>query len=245
MPSTIVIVPTYNEAENLPVLAARLLALDPPLEVLCVDDGSPDGTGRIADGLADLDARFRVIHRAGPRGYARACAEGMLWALAAGYEVVCTMDADLSHDPDSLPALLSAIATSADVAIGSRYVEGGSLEVDWGPVRSAISKAGSGYARAMVGTKVHDCTSGFRCYRADVLGRLPLGSIRSDGYSFLIELLAMLTAEKARIVEVPIAYVDRRVGTSKISRAIVLEALGVATGLGLRRLARPGRRAND
>lgn len=236
MPSAIVMVPTYNEAGNLPELAARLLALDPPIDVLVVDDASPDGTGEMADGIAVNEPRLHVLHRTGKRGYARASVDGLTWALEHGFERICTMDADLSHDPDVLPRLLARIDEGADAAIGSRYVDGGEIVVDWGPMRRAVSRAGSGYARVMTGADVHDCTSGFRCYRRDALDAGELKALRSDGYSFLIELLSLLTRRKARIDEVPITYVDRRAGSSKISRAIVLEALLVTTGIGVRRL---------
>jgi dolichol-phosphate mannosyltransferase len=238
MPLPLVVVPTYNEAENLPLIAARLLALQPGVEVLCVDDASPDGTGDLADEIAAGDPRFHVLHRTSARGYARASIEAMRWALDREYDKVCTMDADLSHDPADVPRLVAAIDDGADVAIGSRYVEGGRMVVDWGPVRRAVSRSGSAYARRMLGTSVRDCTSGFRCHRASSLRKVALESIRSDGYSFLIEMLAMLLHGDARVVEVPIAYVDRRMGRSKISRRIIFEALGVTTGLGISRLTR-------
>jgi len=233
----IVVVPTYNEAENLPALAEQLLALEPAVDVLVVDDASPDGTGGIADGIASDEPRFTVLHRTGPRGYAAASREGLRRALDGGYDLVCTMDADLSHDPGALPRLIAA-AESADLAIGSRYVEGGEIVVDWGPVRRAVSVSGSRYARLMTGANVHDCTSGFRCYRASALRSVPFEDLRSDGYSFLIEMLSGLSRTGARIVEVPIRYVDRRAGASKISRHIVVEALGITTGLGVKRLLR-------
>lgn len=235
MTRALVIVPTYNEAENLPTLAERLLGLDLTLDVLVVDDGSPDGTGAIGDDIAAREPRFRVLHRTGPRGYAAASRDGLRRALAGGYDLVCTMDADLSHDPADLPRLIAA-AEEADLAIGSRYVEGGELVVDWGPVRRAVSLSGSRYARLMTGAKVSDCTSGFRCYRASALAAVPFESMRSDGYSFLIEVLAGLSRAGSRITEVPIRYVDRRAGSSKISRRIIIEALGITTGLGIRRL---------
>ena len=235
-----VMVPTYNEADNLPALAEALLALDVELHLVVVDDASPDGTGRIADTLAEADERVHIIHRTGPRGYSHASREGLRWCLDAGFDPICTMDADLSHDPDVVVQLLTTVESGADVAIGSRYVEGGALAVDWGPVRRAVSKLGSAYARFMVGTPVRDCTSGFRCYRADVLSRIPFEEIPSGGYSFLIELLAELVARDAKIVEVPITYVDRRAGSSKISRSIILEALVRTTALGIRRFT--GRR---
>lgn len=236
MPRAIVVVPTYNEAENVPVLVERLLDLEPPLDVLIVDDGSPDGTGSLADGIAAGQPRLHVLHRTGPRGYARASVDGLTWALEQGPDLVCTMDADLSHDPSSLPGLVAAIETGADLAIGSRYVPGGELVVDWGAARRAVSRTGSRYARLMTGTSARDCTSGFRCYRADMLRGVDLRALRSDGYSFLIEMLALLGARGARIAEVPIRYVDRRHGSSKISKTIIVEAFLVTTRLGLRRL---------
>jgi len=236
MPRVLVVVPTYNESENLTGLAERLLALDPPVDVLVVDDASPDGTGDLADRIAADEPRFRVLHRSGPRGYAAASREGLRRALDDGYELACTMDADLSHDPEVVPRLTAAVVAGADLAIGSRYVEGGELLVDWGPLRRAVSVSGSRYARAMTGAGARDCTSGFRCYRSSSLAAVPFEDMRSDGYSFLIEVLAALARAGARVTEVPIKYVDRRAGASKISRRIVFEALFVTTRLGIERL---------
>lgn len=233
---TVVMVPTYKEADNIEQLASRLLALEPPLDVVIVDDASPDGTGDIAEKIAAAEPRFHVVHRTGPRGYAAASREGLLWALDRGYECIGSMDGDLSHDPATLTPMRAAIDAGADVAIGSRYTPGGKVVVDWGPTRRAVSQLGSAYARVMVGTRVRDCTSGFRCYRADVLRRVAIEEIRSEGYSFLIELLAGLTDAGARVVEVPITYVDRRAGQSKISRKIIVEALWRTTLLGLARI---------
>lgn len=238
-----VVVPTYNEAENLPRLAEELLALEPQVHVLCVDDGSPDGTGEIADGLVAANDRFHVIHRTGRRGYSISSKEGMAWCLERGYDLVCTMDADLSHDPQVLPRLVAEVEAGADLAIGSRYTQGGRIEVDWGPVRRAVSQAGSAYARIMVGTPTRDCTSGYRCYRASLLARVPILEIRSEGYSFLIELLAALTDLGAVVTEVPITYVDREAGASKISRSIIYEALWRTTMVGLAGLTGARRRA--
>ena len=239
-PRTAVIIPTYCEADNLRALAARLERLDDTIDAVIVDDGSPDGTGAIADELAASSPRFHVLHREGDRGYAGACRTGIAWALEHGYDLIATMDADLSHDPARIPALVDAVTRGADLAIGSRYVDGGELVVDWGPVRRAVSRAGSGYARAMIGTGVHDCTSGFRCYRASTLDAARVQETRSEGYCFLIEVLSALRRVDARIVELPITYVDRRAGSSKISRGIVAEAFVLATSEGLARLA--GRR---
>jgi len=238
-----VVVPTYNESENLPRLAEALLALQPPVEVVCVDDASPDGTGAIADTIAEKDARFHVIHRTGQRGYSISSKEGMAWCLAQGFDLVCTMDADLSHDPQVLPKLVAAVEGGADLAVGSRYTPGGGIEVDWGPIRRAVSQMGSAYARVMIGTPTRDCTSGFRCYRASMLARVRIAEIRSEGYSFLIELLAALTDLGATVTEVPITYVDRQAGASKISRSIVFEALWQTTMVGLGRLTGSRRRA--
>jgi dolichol-phosphate mannosyltransferase len=238
-----VVVPTYNEADNVPALAEALLALEPQVEVVIVDDGSPDGTGEIADTIAAEQPRFHVIHRTGKRGYSVSSKEGMEYCLNAGFDVVCTMDADLSHDPAVLPRMIAALEGRADLAIGSRYTEGGGIEVDWGPMRRAVSQMGSAYARLMVGTHVRDCTSGYRCYRASVLKRVSIRDIRSEGYSFLIELLAALRDSGAAIVEVPIVYVDRQRGSSKISRSIIAEALWRTTLVGVARLTGSRRRA--
>jgi len=238
-----VVVPTYNEAENLPRLAERLMALSPEIHLLVVDDGSPDGTGDLADGIAANEPRVSVLHRTGKRGYSAASKEGLARCLAEGFELVATMDADLSHDPEVLPLLAATVSNGADVAIGSRYVTGGKLEVDWGPMRRAVSQAGSAYARLMVGTGTRDCTSGFRCYRAATLKRIPFEQFESEGYSFLIELLAWLNDLDATIVELPITYVDRVHGSSKISGHIIREALVRTTALGIGRLTGARRRA--
>jgi dolichol-phosphate mannosyltransferase len=232
----VVVVPTYNEADNLPALAERLLALRPELDVLVVDDDSPDGTGAIADRLAGASERFQVLHRNAGRGYASSCRDGLAAALAGGYGYVLTMDADLSHDPEVIPTLLERAASDADLVIGSRYVPGGELVVDWSPVRRAVSRSGSAYARTMIGATVMDCTSGFRCYRAEALRAAHVEQTTSQGYFFCIEALA-------RVLDA--VYVDRRAGTSKISRGIVVEAFAATTGLGIRRLFRGRRRSGS
>jgi dolichol-phosphate mannosyltransferase len=231
-----VVVPTYNEVENLPRLAELLLALKPLVTVVCVDDDSPDGTGKVADEIAERESRFHVVHRTGKRGYSISSKEGMTWCLTRGFDLVCTMDGDLSHDPAVLPRLVEAVEAGADLAIGSRYTEGGRIEVDWSPFRRAVSQSGSAYARAMIGTGVRDCTSGYRCYRSELLSLVSLAEIRSEGYSFLIELLAAFDDLGAVVTEVPITYVDRMSGRSKISRKVILEALMRATGVGIARL---------
>jgi dolichol-phosphate mannosyltransferase len=230
------IVPTYNEVENIRPLAEQLLALPLGLDILCVDDNSPDGTGELADELASANPRFHVLHRTADRGYAPSSKAGMAWAFERGYDAICTMDADLSHDPAVLPHMLERLSAGADLVIGSRYTEGGGLEVDWGPFRRAVSKSGSAYARVMIGLPVRDCTSGYRCYRAQTLTRVDPGALKSEGYSFLIEMLAALSKQGARVEEYPIVYVDRQRGQSKISRKIIFEALMETTMLGARRL---------
>jgi len=202
-----------------------------------VDDDSPDGTGAIADGLADANPRFHVIHRTTERGYARACREGLAWCLEQGYDLVGTIDADLSHDPSVVPALVAEVLSGADLAIGSRYVPGGKLVVDWGPFRRAVSRAGSAYARRMIGTGVRDCTSGFRCYRASSLAGIPFRDLTSDGYCFLIETLGLLVDSGASVKEVPITYIERQAGQSKISNKVIFEAFARTTALGFSRLA--------
>jgi dolichol-phosphate mannosyltransferase len=231
-----VVVPTYNEAANLPRLVRRLLALGPEFRVVCVDDASPDGTGEIAVRLATRDPRVKVIQRVGERGYASASKEGIRWCLEAGCDAVVTLDADLSHDPSAIPLLLRELARGADVVVGSRYVNGGCLAVDWGLTRRLVSRGGSAYARLALGVAVHDCTSGFRCYKASTLRLVRLEQLRSEGYGFLIELLAALKTQGAVMTEVPITYVDRKAGASKISKAIILEALFRTTVLAVHRL---------
>jgi len=235
-PRVIVVIPTYNEADNVRALAERVLGALPGIELLIVDDDSPDGTGRIGDEIAAAEPRFHILHRTENRGYAPSSREGLAWARDHAYDYVFTMDGDLSHDPARIPALLDAATRGHGLAIGSRYTEGGRVEADWGPVRRAVSELGSRYARAMIGTDVHDCTSGYRCYSSEALHKLRFEELRSDGYAFLIEVLAQLSAAGVCIAEVPITYIDRQHGASKISQRIVLEALAETTGIGVRRL---------
>jgi dolichol-phosphate mannosyltransferase len=232
---TLVVIPTYNEAENVRPLAEGLLGLDARVDVLVVDDNSPDGTGDVGDAIAAENPRFQILHRTQNRGYAPSSKEGLRWGLERGYDILCTMDADLSHDPAVLPSLLARLDAGADLAIGSRYVDGGGLKVDWGPLRLAVSKVGSSYARMMIGTPVHDCTSGYRAYRASMLSGVDFADLHSDGYAFLIELLAAFARLGARVEESPIVYIDRQRGASKISKRIIFEALLETTGLGIRR----------
>lgn len=236
-PRIAVVVPTYNEIDNLPRLVDAVFSAAPNAEFLIVDDASPDGTGELADKIAAAEPRFHVIHRTANRGYAPSCIEGLSWCRQRELEYVFTMDGDLSHDPGRMPTMLEhARRTNADLVIGSRYVKGGAVEAEWGPVRRAVSEMGSAYARTMIGTATNDCTSGYRCYRRGALDLVQWDRLRSDGYSFLIETLAALVSAGAKIEEVPITYIDRQQGHSKISRRIVIEALGETTLIGVRRL---------
>lgn len=234
----VVVVPTFNEAENLRALTASVLASVPGIELLIVDDNSPDGTGVIAGEIAAQEPRFHVIHRTAKRGYAASSREGLAWCLERGYDYAVTMDGDLSHDPARIPTFLEQARLGAKLVIGSRYIDGGAIEAEWGPIRRAVSEQGSRYARAMIGTHVHDCTSGYRCYSSAALRALRLDRLRSEGYAFLIEVLSQLTQAGVTVAEVPITYVDRQHGTSKISRRIIVEALFRTTAIGARRLFR-------
>jgi len=221
--SVLVIVPTYNERENLGVLVPRLLAIE-GLRLLIVDDGSPDGTGAEADRLATASGgRLTVMHRTGPRGLGRSYVDGMQAAVTAGVRFICQMDADLSHDPDDLRRLLAAGA-GADLVIGSRYVPGGTLH-NWPRYRLWLSAFANWYVRAITGLRIRDCTSGFRCWRRELLARLPLAHMASDGYAFQVEMAWEATQAGATIVEAPITFVERRQGSSKLSGAVIAESV--------------------
>jgi dolichol-phosphate mannosyltransferase len=218
----VVIVPTYNERDNLQLVVTALLACE-NVSILIVDDGSPDGTGDIADRLARESVRIQVLHRSGPRGLGRSYVEGMMLALGQGATHICQMDADLSHDPAAVPMLLAA-ARDADVVIGSRYVPGGEVR-NWPRRRLLLSTVANAYVRALTGLTARDCTSGFRCWTRAALQRLPLERIRSDGYAFQVELTWEAARAGCRIVEVPITFVERRAGASKMSLAIIAESM--------------------
>jgi dolichol-phosphate mannosyltransferase len=220
---TWVVVPTYNERDNLPPLVDALLRL-PDVSVLIVDDGSPDGTGEQAVELAARSGgRLDVLRRTGARGLGRSYVDGMHEALRRGPTHVCQMDADFSHDPLDVPRLVHA-ARTADLVIGSRYVPGGALR-DWARHRVALSALANRYVRSITRLPVHDCTSGFRCWRAELLQRLPLDRVISDGYAFQVELAWRAHQAGARIVEVPITFVERRHGQSKLSGGVILESV--------------------
>jgi len=218
----VTIVPTYNERDNLPLILDRLFAAVPGVDVLVVDDGSPDGTGEIADQRAATDPRIHVMHRAAKNGLGAAYLAGFSWALERGYDVVVEMDADGSHAPEQLPRLLGAVA-HADLAIGSRYVAGGSV-VNWPARRQALSRGANLYARLALGSKIHDMTAGYRAYRADVLRALPLTDVASQGYCFQVDLAWRTMQAGFRVAEVPITFTEREIGTSKMSGSIMTEA---------------------
>jgi dolichol-phosphate mannosyltransferase len=222
VPQALVILPTYNERPNLARLVGELLA-QPNVRVLVVDDQSPDGTGDIADGLARAHpGRLDVMHRTGARGLGRSYIDGIRRAIGEPVDVICQMDADLSHDPRHLPDLISATAR-ADVAIGSRYVAGGAI-VNWPLRRRILSRAANVYIRAVTRLGVRDCTSGYRCWRRTALASLPLDRFFSDGYSFLVEMLFVAVRRGCTVAEVPITFVERREGESKVSRAVLVES---------------------
>jgi dolichol-phosphate mannosyltransferase len=226
-----VVLPTYDEAENLPGIAAAILEALPGATLLVVDDNSPDGTGALADGLAAADPRVRVRHRPGKQGLGRAYLDGFRDALAAGAGVIVQMDADWSHDPAALPSLILPItAGRADLAIGSRYTRGGSVE-DWGLARRVVSRGGSVFARIVLGLAPNDLTGGFKAWRSSTLGSLPFDGVRAGGYVFQIEMTYRASRLGARVTEVPITFRDRRVGRSKMSRRIIVEALLVVVSL--------------
>jgi dolichol-phosphate mannosyltransferase len=222
-PSIHTVVPTYNEAATIePLVAALLDVLPQGSRITVVDDASPDGTGRIAAGLAELHDAVDVIHRAGKGGIGPAYVAGFRHALDGGADLIVQMDADLSHDPADVPRLLAA-TEGADLVLGSRYVPGGGVG-EWGRLRRAISRGGSAYARIWLGLDIRDLTGGFKCFRRDVLEAIDLGSLGALGYAFQVETTYRAIKRGFRVVEVPIHFHDRRVGESKMSRAIVAEA---------------------
>lgn len=239
-PKVLVVTPTYDEAGSVAATVAAVLAASPQAHVLVVDDASPDGTGEVADRLAAADPRVSVLHRSAKQGLGRAYVAGFRHALERGYEVVVEMDADGSHPASALPALLAALADdpATGLAIGSRYVPGGGL-ADWAAGRRLLSRAGNAYARFMLRLRVRDVTAGYRAYRADVLRGLPLDEIDSRGYCFQIDMTRRTLDAGWRIVERPIEFRERTAGRSKMSRAIVVEAMWRVTVWGVARLFRP------
>jgi dolichol-phosphate mannosyltransferase len=224
MNPALVIVPTYNERDNLAPIIKAILAADKRLDILIVDDNSPDGTGELADQLAAKEPRIRVYHREKKEGLGRAYIAAFKRALQDPYEFIFEMDADFSHDPKYLPAFLQAMDEGADLVLGSRRVEGGGT-VNWGLSRQAISAGGSFYARTVLGIGVHDVTGGFKCFRRSVLEAIDLDTVKSSGYGFQIELTYRAIRKGFKVKEIPIVFEDRRVGQSKMSRKIFMEAL--------------------
>jgi dolichol-phosphate mannosyltransferase len=221
---SVVIVPTFNERENIARLIDLVLKQDPKLDVLVVDDGSPDGTGRIVDTLAEVEPRVNILHRASKLGLGTAYVAGFKWAVARGYELVCEMDADFSHDPGHLPQFLAA-AQNADVVLGSRYQNGRVTVVNWPISRLILSYSANLYARAVTGLPLFDATGGFKCFRRGVLEAIDLDQVKSNGYAFQIEMSFRAWRKGFRILEIPIVFTDRTEGQSKMSKRIVREAV--------------------
>jgi len=224
----LVMVPTFNEAENIDEVLHRVRGTLPYADILVIDDGSPDGTAELADAVGAEIGRVDVLRRGAKSGLGSAYRAGFRTGLAEGYDVMVEMDADLSHDPDALPALVDAVARGADLAIGSRYVPGGRIP-NWSLSRRMLSRWGNRYAAGALGLAVNDSTSGFRAYRATALKAIDLGQVTADGYGFQIEMTYRLVRRGGRVVEVPIAFVDRVRGASKMSNRIIMEALVLVT----------------
>ncbi|HUG51442.1 MAG TPA: polyprenol monophosphomannose synthase [Terrimesophilobacter sp.] len=239
MADVLVIVPTYNEVGNLAGVLGRLRQAVPTADVLVVDDASPDGTGALADSLAANDPGLSVWHRRAKEGLGRAYVDSFRKGLAAGSPFIVEMDADGSHDPAELPAMLAAAAAGADLVLGSRWVPGGAVR-NWPWLRQAISRIGNSYARVVLGSAVHDLTSGFRVFRAEALRSLDLDTVSSQGYCFQVELAWRLERQGAQILEHPITFVERTVGRSKMHAGIVAEALLRVTVWGLTKQRRLG-----
>ena len=220
----LVVIPTYNERDNLPRLVPSILSRDPRLEILVVDDGSPDGTGAMADEIAAAERRVHVLHRAGKLGLGTAYLAGFAWGLERGYDAFLQMDADFSHDPAHIPQFLRAIE-EYDLVLGSRYLEGRVTVVNWPIARLLLSYFANVYARWVTGLPVGDATGGFKCFRREVLATLDLDRVESNGYSFQIEMSFRAWKLGFRIGEIPIMFVDRDLGESKMSKAIVREAI--------------------
>ncbi|KGJ81147.1 dolichol-phosphate mannosyltransferase [Cryobacterium roopkundense] len=238
MANTLVIIPTYNECENIPLIVARVRASVPAAHVLVVDDSSPDGTGVLADELSAADAAVHVLHRHDKTGLGAAYLDGFGWGLSHGYDQLVQLDADGSHLPEQLPDLLAAAAT-ADVVMGSRWVPGGAVK-NWPWHRRALSRGGSIYSRALLRLPQRDVTGGFRVYSAHALDSMKLSSVESLGYCFQIDMLLHAVRARLTVVEVPITFVERTLGSSKMSGRIVIEAMGRVTlwgmtGMGVRR----------
>jgi dolichol-phosphate mannosyltransferase len=237
----VVLIPTYNERENLPRIVARVRTAVPAVDILVLDDNSPDGTGAVADDLAGQDPQVHVLHRPGKEGLGAAYLAGFAWALERGYDAAVEMDADGSHQPEHLPGLVAAL-NGADLSIGSRWVPGGKV-VNWPKTREALSRAANIYTRIMLGLGVRDATAGFRAYRAATLRTISLDQVESTGYCFQIDLTLRVADAGLRIVEVPITFVEREHGASKMSNSIIMEAFWRVAQWGVQR--RLGRRTTS
>lgn len=231
---TLVIIPTYNERENLPRIVERVRAAVPAAHVLVADDASPDGTGGLADELAAKDDQVHVLHRAGKEGLGAAYLHGFSWGIEHGYDVLVEMDADGSHPPEQLPDLLARIADGADLVLGSRWVPGGET-VNWPKSREILSRGANLYVRIALGIGLGDATGGYRAFRRTTLEKLDLGEVSSQGYCFQVDLAQRAVRRGLRVEEVPITFVEREYGASKMSRAIVAEALWRVTIWGMER----------
>jgi dolichol-phosphate mannosyltransferase len=223
---TLIVTPTYNERHNLPAFVRSTLDVAPRAHILVVDDASPDGTGDVADTIARDEPRVKVLHRARKLGLGTAYVQAFELGLSGEYQYFFEMDTDLSHDPAHLPAFFAALGDGADVVVGSRNIPGGGIE-GWGPGRHFLSKGGSLYSRLILGVDVHDLTSGYKAYTRHALERIDLGSMRSNGYSFQIETTYRALRAGLKVAEVPIVFVDRRAGESKMNRRIFAEAVGI------------------
>jgi dolichol-phosphate mannosyltransferase len=232
----LVVMPTYNERPNIPLIVPAVLAQDPCIEVLVVDDNSPDGTGEVADQLAAANQRVHVLHRGGKQGLGKAYIAGFRWALERGYDLVFEMDADFSHDPRFLPSLIEAIS-DADLVIGSRYKTGVNV-INWPISRLLLSLGANQYARWVTGLPLTDSTGGFKCFRRRVLEAISLERVRSNGYAFQIEMSFLAWKKGFRLKEIPIVFTDRVEGQSKMNKKIVREAVWMVWWLRLRVLAR-------
>jgi dolichol-phosphate mannosyltransferase len=232
--SVLVVIPTYNEADNIASIIARTFAVTPDAHVLVVDDGSPDGTGRLVDDLAVEDERVHAIHRAEKSGLGAAYLAGFTWAFERNYSTIVEMDADGSHPPETLPAMLSALTAGVGLAIGSRWVSGGRV-VDWPRSRELLSRAANTYVHLALGIRVKDSTAGFRAYRAETLRAVDLSGIASEGYCFQIDLTLRTLGAGYSVVEVPIIFRERIHGVSKMSGGIVIEAMSKVTAWGIGR----------
>lgn len=219
----IIVMPTYNERQNLEIIVGRIRGCVPDADLLVVDDNSPDGTGDLADKLAETDQHVQVMHRTEKAGLGRAYVAGFSWALERGYDAIVEMDADGSHRPEDLPKLLAALDGTADAVIGSRYVPGGTV-VNWPKSREFLSRGANIYNRLMLGISVRDATGGFRVYRAATLRKLDLNNIESAGYCFQIDMTLRVLQAGLELTEVPITFVERERGSSKMSNAVIREA---------------------